>query len=114
MLNTMDEIRNMSRPTDVPDFGLINDLLWSDPIDSPNEWEDNDRGVSYCYNKVAINKFINKFNFDLVCRAHMVVEDGYEFLTTEHWLLYSLHQTIVANLIIGGSNVSQPGATLFF
>lgn len=79
VLNTMDEIRNMSRPTDVPDFGLINDLLWSDPIDSPNEWEDNDRGVSYCYNKVAINKFINKFNFDLVCRAHMVVEDGYEF-----------------------------------
>ena len=79
VLNSMDEIRHFSRPTDVPDFGLINDLLWSDPTDSPNEWEDNERGVSYCYNKVAINKFLNKFGFDLVCRAHMVVEDGYEF-----------------------------------
>lgn len=79
VLNSMDEIRHVSRPTDVPDFGLINDLLWSDPTDSPNEWEDNERGVSYCYNKVAINKFLNKFGFDLVCRAHMVVEDGYEF-----------------------------------
>lgn len=79
VLNSMDEIRHVSRPTDVPDFGLINDLLWSDPIDSPNEWEDNERGVSYCYNKVAINKFLNKFGFDLICRAHMVVEDGYEF-----------------------------------
>ena len=79
ILNSMDEIRHVSRPTDVPDFGLINDLLWSDPTDSPNEWEDNERGVSYCYNKVAINKFLNKFGFDLVCRAHMVVEDGYEF-----------------------------------
>ena len=79
VLNSMDEIRHVSRPTDVPDFGLINDLLWSDPTDSPNEWEDNERGVSYCYNKVAINKFLNRFGFDLVCRAHMVVEDGYEF-----------------------------------
>ncbi|CCK69422.1 salt homeostasis regulator KNAG_0C03110 [Huiozyma naganishii CBS 8797] len=78
-LNSMDEIRHVGRPTDVPDFGLVNDLLWSDPADSPNEWEDNERGVSYCYNKVAINKFLNKFGFDLVCRAHMVVEDGYEF-----------------------------------
>lgn len=78
-LNSMDEIRNVNRPTDVPDFGLINDLLWSDPSDAPNEWEDNERGVSYCFNKTAINKFLSRFGFDLVCRAHMVVEDGYEF-----------------------------------
>ena len=74
----MDEIRNIARPTDVPDFGLLNDLLWSDPADTINEWEDNERGI-ICFSKVAINKFLSKFNFDLVCRAHMVVEDGYEF-----------------------------------
>ncbi|CUM64576.1 uncharacterized protein PRCAT00002183001 [Priceomyces carsonii] len=79
VLNSMDEIRNIARPTDVPDFGLLNDLLWSDPADTVNEWEDNERGVSYVFSKVAINKFLLKFGFDLVCRAHMVVEDGYEF-----------------------------------
>lgn len=79
VLNSMDEIRNIARPTDVPDFGLLNDLLWSDPADTINEWEDNERGVSYVFSKVAINKFLQKFGFDLVCRAHMVVEDGYEF-----------------------------------
>lgn len=79
VLNLMDEIRNIARPTDVPDFGLLNDLLWSDPADTVNEWEDNERGVSYVFSKVAINKFLSKFGFDLVCRAHMVVEDGYEF-----------------------------------
>ncbi|KAK6453867.1 Ppz1 protein phosphatase [Scheffersomyces xylosifermentans] len=79
VLNSMDEIRNIARPTDVPDFGLLNDLLWSDPADTLNEWEDNERGVSYVFSKVAINKFLSKFGFDLVCRAHMVVEDGYEF-----------------------------------
>lgn len=78
-LSSMSEIRSIARPTDVPDYGLINDLLWSDPADTQNEWEDNERGVSYCFSKVAINKFLTKFSFDLVCRAHMVVEDGYEF-----------------------------------
>lgn len=79
VLNLMDEIRNIVRPTDVPDFGLLNDILWLDPADTVNEWEDNERGVLYVFSKVAINKFLQKFGFDLVCRAHMVVEDGYEF-----------------------------------
>jgi serine/threonine-protein phosphatase PP1 catalytic subunit len=78
-LNKLSDIREIERPTDVPDYGLLNDLLWSDPADTNNEWEDNERGVSYCFSKIAINKFLSKFGFDLVCRAHMVVEDGYEF-----------------------------------
>lgn len=75
----MDEIRAISRPTDVPDYGLLNDLLWSDPADTMNDWEDNERGVSYCFGKNVIHQFLAKHDFDLVCRAHMVVEDGYEF-----------------------------------
>lgn len=78
-LSSINELRSIQRPTDVPDYGLLNDILWSDPADTENEWEDNERGVSYCFNKIAINKFLAKFGFDLVCRAHIVVEDGYEF-----------------------------------
>ncbi|ORY87895.1 Metallo-dependent phosphatase-like protein [Protomyces lactucae-debilis] len=75
----MDEIRAITRPTDVPDYGLLNDLLWSDPADIHNDWEDSERGVSYCFSKNVIHQFLAKHDFDLVCRAHMVVEDGYEF-----------------------------------
>ncbi|KAG0344405.1 hypothetical protein BG005_001859 [Podila minutissima] len=78
-LGTMDDIRALRRPTDVPDYGLLNDLLWSDPSDTAVDWEDNERGVSYCFGRSIIQKFLNKHDFDLVCRAHMVVEDGYEF-----------------------------------
>ncbi|KAI8881688.1 serine/threonine-protein phosphatase PP-Z [Backusella circina FSU 941] len=78
-LHNMDEIRNIQRPTDVPDYGLLNDLLWSDPAEIDNDWEDNERGVSYVFGKKVINEFLAKFDLDLVCRAHMVVEDGYEF-----------------------------------
>lgn len=74
-LHSMDEIRNIQRPTDVPDYGLLNDLLWSDPADIDGDWEDNERGVSYVFGKKIINEFLSKFDLDLVCRAHMVCNE---------------------------------------
>lgn len=73
-LSSMDDIRRISRPTDVPDYGLLNDLLWSDPSDTALDWEDNERGVSYCFGKSVIGAFLARYDFDLICRAHMVVE----------------------------------------
>lgn len=78
-LHHMDDIKRIQRPTDVPDYGLLNDLLWSDPSDTAQDWEDNERGVSYCFGKSIINDFLVRYDMDLICRAHMVVEDGYEF-----------------------------------
>lgn len=78
-LHTMEDIKRIQRPTDVPDYGLLNDLLWSDPSDTALDWEDNERGVSYCFGKAIINEFLVRYDMDLICRAHMVVEDGYEF-----------------------------------
>ena len=80
-LSHMDDIRGIARPTDVPDYGLLNDLLWSDPAEMDEDWEPNERGVSYCFGKKVIMDFLQRHDFDLVCRAHMVVEDGYEFFT---------------------------------
>ncbi|KAI8062219.1 Metallo-dependent phosphatase-like protein [Gongronella butleri] len=78
-LHSMDDVRLIKRPTDVPEYGLLNDLLWADPSDTTLDWEDNERGVSYCFGKRIVNEFLAKHDLDLVCRAHMVVEDGYEF-----------------------------------
>lgn len=78
-LQSMDDIKALQRPTDVPDYGLLNDLLWSDPSDTALDWEDNERGVSFCFGKAIINEFLVRYDMDLICRAHMVVEDGYEF-----------------------------------
>ncbi|KAJ4486100.1 Metallo-dependent phosphatase-like protein [Lentinula aciculospora] len=78
-LHSMEDIKRIQRPTDVPDYGLLNDLLWSDPSDTALDWEENERGVSYCFGKGSINEFLVRYDMDLICRAHMVVEDGYEF-----------------------------------
>ncbi|KAE8711437.1 Serine/threonine-protein phosphatase PP1 isozyme 2 [Hibiscus syriacus] len=71
--------RSITRPTDVPDSGLLCDLLWSDPGRDIKGWGMNDRGVSFTYGPDRVSDFLMKNDMDLVCRAHQVVEDGYEF-----------------------------------
>lgn len=48
-LTTMEQIRRIMRPTDVPDQGLLCDLLWSDPDKDTMGWGENDRGVSFTF-----------------------------------------------------------------
>lgn len=59
--------------------GLLCDLLWSDPDTNITGWAENDRGVSYTFGADVVSKFLQKHDLDLICRAHQVVEDGYEF-----------------------------------
>jgi serine/threonine-protein phosphatase PP1 catalytic subunit len=69
----------IERPTDVPDTGLLCDILWSDPKASQKMWEENERGVSFTFNEEVVESFCEKHEIDLVCRGHLVVDDGYEF-----------------------------------
>jgi len=78
-LKTFDNIKSIKRPTDVPEKGLLCDLLWSDPEKEIRGWGPNERGVSWTFGPDVVTKFLKKHNLDLICRAHQVVEDGYEF-----------------------------------
>lgn len=79
-LTSISMISNIQRPCDVPDRGLLCDLLWSDPDrDLLSGWGINDRGVSYTFAADIVVNFLQQHDLDLVCRAHQVVEDGYEF-----------------------------------
>jgi len=78
-LGNLDQIKRVIRPTDVPDTGLLCDLLWSDPEKEISGWGENDRGVSFTFGPDVVDGFLRKHGLDLVCRAHQVVEDGYEF-----------------------------------
>lgn len=78
-LSQLEQINRVVRPTDVPDTGLLCDLLWSDPEKEISGWGENDRGVSFTFGPDVVHGFLRKHGLDLVCRAHQVVEDGYEF-----------------------------------
>jgi serine/threonine-protein phosphatase PP1 catalytic subunit len=78
-LNDLSQLKLISRPSDVPDNGLLCDLLWSDPEFEVEGWGPNDRGVSVTFSQTIVNEFLEKHELDLICRAHQVVQDGYEF-----------------------------------
>ncbi|KAF1740985.1 hypothetical protein MXB_3087 [Myxobolus squamalis] len=78
-LDSLDQIKCISRPSDVPEQGLMCDLLWADPDKDEKNWGANERGVSFVFGASVLEEFLKKHGFDLVCRAHQVVEDGYEF-----------------------------------
>src|SRR5579859_6309475 len=62
-------------------IGLLCDLLWSDPDKDITGWSENDRGVSFTFGPDVVSRFLQKHDMDLICRAHQVVEDGYEFFS---------------------------------
>lgn len=78
-LQSLHQIAEIARPCDVPDMGLMCDLLWSDPDPRVSGWAENDRGVSYVFGEDVVGQFVEDQDLDLIVRAHQVVEDGYQF-----------------------------------
>ena len=78
-LQSLNNIKQIVRPTEVPDKGLLCDLLWSDPEKDCEDWAPNTRGISVLFNEKIVENTLDELDIDLVCRAHQVVELGYEF-----------------------------------
>lgn len=115
-LQSMEQIRRIMRPTDVPDQGLLCDLLWADPDKETLGWGENDRGVSFTFGTEIVSKFLTKHDLDLICRAHQVctlgvgrlfitavlfcrwLKMGMSSLQSDSWLHYFQLLIIVVNL----------------
>ena len=78
-MESISQIREIERPTQVQDKGLLCDLLWSDPDSKTKSWGKNERGISVVFGEKIVEDFLEKYDLDLICRAHQVVEEGYEF-----------------------------------
>merc|ERR1711957_1111531 len=59
-LVTVTQLQQITRPTEVPENGLLCDLLWSDPEKGQSSWGENDRGVSYTFGEAIIKSFLKK------------------------------------------------------
>jgi serine/threonine-protein phosphatase PP1 catalytic subunit len=81
----IDQARNLKKPSDIPDEGIVCDLCWADPSDNiVGDFGFNERGVSVTFSAEYVKKFIEKNNLDLICRAHQVMEEGYEFFADQY------------------------------
>lgn len=58
------------------------DLLWADPSKKIRTWGENEeRNISVKFGSTALKRFLKQNRFDLVCRAHVCVDDGYDFFS---------------------------------
>ena len=71
-LKSLDQIRQITRPTEIPETGILCDLLWADPDKETQGWGENERGVSYVFGADIVTSTLKTFDLDLVCRAHQV------------------------------------------
>ncbi|VEU35301.1 unnamed protein product [Pseudo-nitzschia multistriata] len=78
-LEDLEQINAIERPCDLPEQGLLCDLLWADPEPGIEGWDENDRGVSYVFGEDVVEEFVKKHDLDVIVRAHQVVEEGYDF-----------------------------------
>ena len=76
-LHSLANIKAISRPTEIPEAGLLCDLTWSDPDPNVQVWGPNDRGTSVTFGLQPVRQVIKSLNLDLIVRAHQVVDTGY-------------------------------------
>jgi serine/threonine-protein phosphatase 2A catalytic subunit len=77
-LSTLDEIRLLNRKSEVPHSGAMCDLLWSDPEEKEG-WGVSPRGAGYTFGPDVSTKFIHTNNLRMICRAHQLVMNGYNW-----------------------------------
>ncbi|PIC32409.1 hypothetical protein B9Z55_012747 [Caenorhabditis nigoni] len=79
-LTSLQEIRDIQRPSEPISSGLEMDLLWSDPTNRGDGWFQSYRGISYLFGKRVVDEACKRLNISLIIRSHMVVPDGFEVM----------------------------------
>ncbi|KAF7027870.1 hypothetical protein CFC21_039866 [Triticum aestivum] len=80
-LESPDQIRQIKRPlADVPESGLVCDLLWSDPAADGDDWGWGDprRSTSFTFGADVVEEFCERHGLAMVCRAHEMKDAGYD------------------------------------
>ena len=78
-LDSVQQIRDMTRPLHIPQRGLLTDLLWSDPTDETFDFGISMRGNTCTYGVNAAKRFLQANNLKMIVRGHQVAENGYDF-----------------------------------
>jgi serine/threonine-protein phosphatase 5 len=73
---TVDRLQSLNRFGQPPDFGPINDLLWSDPMEQRG-FAPSQRGVASTFGPDVTERFLVNNRLELVIRSHQVQEKGY-------------------------------------
>eukprot|EP00474_Spongospora_subterranea_P010620 CRZ11078.1 hypothetical protein [Spongospora subterranea] len=83
---SIDQMRLLHRVQEIPHSGAFCDLMWSDP-DDIDTWAMSPRGAGWVFGS-SVTKQFNAYNrVDLICRAHQLVQEGFQYMFPEKSLI---------------------------
>jgi len=86
-LKSMDDIRKLQLPIQSPrDSAIVADLLWSDPSEDIEGFQNNPRGLGHQFGEEVLEDFAVKHGLFMVCRAHQVFQPGWKFFAGKRCL----------------------------
>jgi serine/threonine-protein phosphatase 6 catalytic subunit len=71
---------------EIPHEGSFCDLLWSDPEDI-DTWAVSPRGAGWLFGSKVTAEFNHINGLELICRAHQLVQQGFQFMFEEQSLV---------------------------
>ncbi|KAJ3426287.1 serine/threonine-protein phosphatase pp2a-related [Anaeramoeba flamelloides] len=78
----IDDIRSLDRFKDIPFFGPLCDLMWSDP-DERDGFNQSFRGAGYTFGENITKTFLKINKLSLIVRAHQLIQEGFNLNHSE-------------------------------
>jgi len=76
----MEQIRRIERPIEIPESGILCDLLWNELDEESDGWGQPEVSCTpLSFGADIVSNFCQSFDFDFVCRASCIIGGGYEF-----------------------------------
>jgi serine/threonine-protein phosphatase PP1 catalytic subunit len=78
-LHKVDQLLKMKKPDQIPQEGIIADLLWSDPTSEVENFQLSDRNVGYLFGAKPLCKFLDQNGLELLVRSHESCDRGFSW-----------------------------------
>eukprot|EP01012_Entosiphon_sulcatum_P041649 TRINITY_DN55537_c0_g1_i1.p1 TRINITY_DN55537_c0_g1~~TRINITY_DN55537_c0_g1_i1.p1 ORF type:complete len:470 (-),score=79.18 TRINITY_DN55537_c0_g1_i1:64-1473(-) len=116
---TLDDIRKIDRNRDIPDEGLMCEMLWSDPAPMRGRTP-NKRGVGVAFGPDVTENFLRTNNLELIIRSHEVKDEGFEKMHNDRLITVFSAPNYCdqignkgAFIKLHGDNITKPNITSF-
>merc|ERR1712232_130025 len=77
-MDSLDTVAAIDRFQDIPNDGIMNDFLWTDPDDRMG-WGIVPKGAGYTFGEDVGKEFLRANGLSLIARAHHLVMEGYNW-----------------------------------
>lgn len=106
----------LKKPVEKIKDRIIIDILWSDPSDLAEDFEESERGRGHVFGEKALDSFLKQNGFSTIIRGHQTCDNGYDqpFENEKCWTVFSSadycqNWNSAAVLVVEGDEVEPVG-----